>query len=270
MLAPSRVFAVDWSGDLRADQRKIWLCEVADGRVLRLENGRTREEVTRFLINESRLDPSFVVGLDFAFSFPAQFLRKRAHHTVESVWEEAERLGEKWLEHCPFPFWGKPGKKRPLLGEALFRRTDLEVGAATGFRPLSVTQIGGAGAVGVGSIRGMPHLTELRAAGFSIWPFDPPRLPLVVEVWPRVFMGKVIKSSEQARKVYLAQHHPALGGTARQAAETSDDAFDAAVAALGMDAARDDFVKLSQTTDPDVALEGEIWLPPNDAPPTWA
>jgi len=270
MLAPSRVFAVDWSGDRTAARRKIWLCEVEGERVLKLENGRTRDEVARYLVNESKLDPSFVVGLDFAFSFPAQFLRKRAHHEVGSVWEEARRFGESWLEHCPFPFWGKPGKKKPRLGEALYRHTELEVARETSFQPLSVMQIGGAGAVGVGSIRGMPLLAELRAAGFSIWPFDPPRFPLVVEIWPRLFMGEVVKGRGAARKVYLAEHHPALGGGARHAAEESDDAFDAVISALAMDSARLEFGTLLQAEDPNTLLEGEIWCPAGDAPPAWA
>lgn len=270
MPAPSRVFAIDWSGDRKADRRKIWLSEVEGEHVLRLENGRSREEVMRYLINESKLDPSFVVGLDFAFSFPAQFLRKRAHHGVGSVWEEAGRLGESWLAHCPFPFWGKPGKKKPRLGEALYRRTELEVVRETGFQPFSVMQVGGAGAVGVGSIRGMPLLAELRAAGFSIWPFDRPRLPLVVEIWPRLFMGEVVKGNDAARKVYLAENLPALGGAARHAAEESDDAFDAVVSALAMDGARTEFATLMQADDAYTLLEGEIWRPAGDAPPAWA
>lgn len=270
MTAPSRVFAVDWSGDRKADRRKIWLCEAEDGRVLRLENGRSREEVTRYLTNEAKLDPSFVVGLDFAFSFPAQFLRKRAHHEVGSVWEEAGRLGEDWLAHCPFPFWGKPGKKKPLLGEALYRRTELEVAHETGFQPMSVMQIGGAGAVGVGSIRGMPLLAELRAAGLSVWPFDPPRLPLVVEIWPRLFTGNVVKGNDAARKVYLAEHLPALGGAARHAAEEDDNAFDALISGLAMDATRVEFGTLLQAADAHTLLEGKIWQPAGDAPPAWA
>lgn len=270
MPTPSRVFAVDWSGDRSADRQKIWLCEVEGERVVRLENGRSREEIAGHLATEAKLDPSFVVGLDFAFSFPAQFLEKRAHHNVGSVWEEAARLGEQWLAHCPFPFWGKPGKKMPRLGEALYRHTEAEVAAATGRRPFSVLQIGGAGAVGVGSIRGMPLLAELRSNGFAIWPFDPPRLPMAVEIWPRLFMGSIVKSDRQARQVYLAEHLPAVSGAHRHAAEESDDAFDALVAALAMAAGRQEFGALVQATDPRTLLEGEIWRPASDRPPAWA
>jgi hypothetical protein len=266
----SRVVAIDWSGDLKHGHRKIWLCEVVGGDVARLENGRAREQIADHLIAEAERDPGFVVGLDFAFSFPAQFLRKRAHRHVASVWAEAERLGERWLRHCPFPFWGKPGKKKPALGQSLYRETELDVAWESRAQPMSVFQIGGAGAVGVGSIRGMPILKRLREAGFSIWPFDAPALPLVVEIWPRLFMGAVLKSRRDARRHYLARSLPTVGGAARDDAEASDDAFDALVSALAMNEHRAALARLAQTTSPRALLEGEIWRPATDAPPHWA
>jgi hypothetical protein len=265
----SRVLAIDWSGDLKRGRRRIWLCEVVDGEVRRLEDGRSRDEIAEHLIAEAERDPLFVVGLDFAFSFPAQFLRKRAHRHVASVWAEAERLGERWLQHCPFPFWGKPGKRKPALGLALYRETELDAAWESRAQPMSVFQIGGAGAVGVGSIRGMPVLSRLRDAGFSIWPFDAPALPLVVEIWPRLFMGSLLKSRSDARRRYLAQHLPSVGGAARHDAEASDDAFDALVSAMVMDEHRGDLARLARTTDPRTVLEGEIWRPIGDSPPHW-
>ena len=257
-----RVLAIDWSGDKTAARRKIWLCEVASGRVLRLESGRSREEVGEHLIEGARRDPRFVVGLDFAFSFPAGFLKKRAHKRVETVWEEAELLGENWLAHCPNPpFWGKPGKKKPALGDLLQRKSELAVARKTKRRPMSVFQIGGAGTVGVGSIRGMPVLRRLRRAGFSIWPFHEPALPLVVEIWPRVFMGEIRKSSQQERLRHLEQNYPEITGAVRDAAERSDDAFDALVSALEMDRHRNAFGRLRRADDWITQLEGRIWQP---------
>ncbi len=258
---PERVLAIDWSGDQRAGHRKIWLCEVANGEVIRLENGRGREAITDHLIAEADRDPSLVVGLDFAFSFPIRFLEKRAHREIGTVWQEAERLGENWLTHCPFPFWGKPGRKKPSLGDMLHRATELTVAHETGFHPMSVFQIGGAGAVGVGSVRGMPQLARLRAAGFSIWPFDSPRLPMVVEIWPRLFVGRLTKSSREARRGLLRERYPGLHEKPRRAAERSDDAFDALVSALEMDRERSAFPRLEPAADGPARLEGEIWLP---------
>lgn len=257
-----RVLAVDWSGAKTGARSKIWLCEVAGGKVLRLESGRTRQEIADHVIAEAERDPRFVVGLDFAFSFPAGFLEKRAHKHVETVWEEAEMLGERWLAYCPNPpFWGKPGKKKPALGDLLQRRTELEVGAATGNRPMSVFQIGGAGAVGVGSIRGMPVLRRLRAAGMSIWPFHATGWPLVIEIWPRIFIGKVKKSSLPARQRHLDRVYPQIAGEARKAAERSDDAFDALVSALEMDRHREELGRLRRAEDEISLLEGAIWRP---------
>lgn len=260
-MRPSRIVAVDWSGAKRAAQRRIWLCEVRDGDVVRLESGRGREEIADHLIEEAAGDPDLLVGLDFAFSFPAGFLEKRAHRTVETVWREAESLGEKWLAHCPFPFWGKPGCKKPPLGDRLFRRTELEVAAEGGRRPTSVFQIGGAGAVGVGSIRGMPILARLRGAGFSVWPFHEAALPAAIEIWPRLYMGSVRKKRAGERARFLRERHPELDAGVRDAAAASDDAFDALVSALHMERHRWSFALLTRAADRTGRLEGEIWRP---------
>ncbi len=261
-LKPNRILAVDWSGAARGARRKIWLCEAARGEVRRLENGRARDQIAEHLIAEAERDPNLVAGLDFAFSFPRGFLEKRAHKRVETVWEEAERLGEKWLAHCPFPFWGKPGRKKPPLGDLLHRQTELKVARQTGLRPLSVYQIGGAGVVGVGSIRGMPILGRLRAAGFAIWPFHPPRLPMVVEIWPRLFIGRLTKSAEPERRRFVSERAPGLDGKLREAAAASDDAFDALVSALEMDRWRAELGRLAPARNRAARLEGEIWRPP--------
>lgn len=260
-MIPKRALAIDWSGDLKAAHRKIWLCEVVEGEVRRLESGRSREEIAETLIEEAASDPSFVVGLDFAFSFPRRFLRKRAHRKVETVWDEATRLGEQWLAHCPFPFWGKPGKKKPGLHDLLYRRTELAIHAELGLRPMSAFQLGGVGAVGVGSIRGMPILKRLRDAGFSIWPFHEPALPLAIEIWPRIFMGRVKKTVRSARAEYLDANLPGVTGEPRVAAEASDDAFDALVSAVAMERDLDALGRLGVADAGIARLEGEIWRP---------
>src|SRR5947207_2673911 len=82
--------------------------------------------------------------------------------------------------------------RRPTLEEHL-RRTDRDVPGIGGIRPKSVFQIGGAGAVGTGSIRGMSLLKRLSDAGFAVWPFDSAQFPLVVEIYPRLLTGSVKK-----------------------------------------------------------------------------
>lgn len=255
------MIAVDWSGAIRGAAQRIWTCEVAAGNVRRLENGRDRDGVGELLVAEAERDPELVVGLDFAFSFPAGFLIKRGRRRATAVWKEAARDGERWLAECPFPFWGKPGHRKPLVGDALYRATELAVERESGRRPKSVFQIAGPGAVGVGSVRGMPLLSSLRQAGFSIWPFDDPQLPLVVEIWPRLFVGDVVKRDADARKRCLAETLPGVRGKARAAAVASDDAFDALVSAMAMDRCRELFPRLERAVDRGVRLEGEIWRP---------
>ena len=255
-----RVVAIDWSGAVSGADQKIWLAEVQNGRVVRLEAGRDRLKIARHLIEEGRKDPGLVVGLDFAFSLPGWFLRSRGLANAPALWELVDREGELWLSNCAPPFWGRPGTRRPDLEEH-FRRTDLEVPAVEGIRPKSVFQVGGAGAVGTGSLRGMPVLRKLRDAGFSVWPFDPARLPLVLEIYPRALTGAVLKTSPKARDSYLRSRFPELSSDIMRMAAASDDAFDALVSALVMWEHRDALTTPPADLTPDDMLEGRIWLP---------
>lgn len=257
MSKPARVIAVDWSGDRRRPHRKIWLAEVADGELRRLESGRNREALTEHLIAEARENPELVIGLDFAFSLPAWYLAELGLRSAPELWDLVAREGERWLQECSLPFWGRPGRKRPDLEEHL-RRTEREAPATGGIRPKSVFQIGGAGAVGTGSLRGMPTLKRLREAGLAIWPFDSSRYPLVIEIYPRLLTGPVDKGNQASREGHLAQYANRLGSLATIAA-SSEDAFDAVISALVMDDSGAEFAKLSRPTDQDLIREGLIW-----------
>jgi predicted nuclease with RNAse H fold len=255
-----RIVAVDWSGDATpAGQReRIWTAVVENDELVSLTNGRTREETVAHVLDLAVEEMATVVGFDFAFSLPAWYLRERGLATVGELWELAAQDGERWLRECQEPFWGRPGTRRPQVPDH-FRRTDRAGEPVSGIRPKSGFQIGGAGAVGTGSIRGMPYLGQLRRAGFRIWPFEPPGWPLVVEIYPRALTGPVVKSSEADRRRYLSSL--ALPPAVASLAEASEDAFDAAVSALVMRKCRDEFTESVQTADPAILLEGEIWLP---------
>jgi hypothetical protein len=201
-----------------------------------------------------------VVGLDFAFSLPAWFLESRNLPDGPALRDLVVDEGESWLAGCESPFWGRPGRKRPILPDDL-RRTDREVPAVGGIRPKSVFQIGGAGAVGTGSLRGMPILKRLRDAGFAVWPFDAPRWPCVIEIYPRLLTGAVNKGSAHARAEYLNARHPSLTDEMTRRATSSEDAFDAAVSALVMEAAWWELQKLTAIEDSLTRQEGQIWVP---------
>lgn len=253
-----RVIAVDWSGAIDGAKRKIWLAESDGVSITRLECGRTRAELIEHLITTSRENPRFVVGLDFAFSFPEWFLRERGLGSALDLWSLAEQESECWLKECSAPFWGRKGTKRTRL-DRLYCRTELAAPAIKGIRPKSVFQVNGPGAVGTGSLRGLHFLKRLHEAGFSVWPFDPPGWPKVVEIYPRLLTGSVNKSSRNELHQYLLSRGFELDPGMLSDAGSCDDAFDALVSAVRMAEEWQQLSTLMPIADPQVRLEGLIW-----------
>lgn len=259
--AVEAVVAVDWSGALAGSERKLWLCQVEGGGVVRLEAGRTRDAVVGDVIATARRVRRLAAGFDFAFSLPAWFLAARGLPDAHALWALAEREGETWLRTPVAPFWGRGGTKRSDM-PAHVRRTETAAGARAARRPSSVFKLVGADQVGTGSVRGMPALARLSAAGFAVWPFDAPcpGEPVVVEIWPRLlYTEPVVKSSAEARAAYLARHAPDVPDAFRAAAARSDDAFDALTAALAMWDRRDDLAALPPARSREEEVEGRIW-----------
>lgn len=260
----TRTIAIDWSGAKTGERSKIWLAEVRDGGLTRLECGRSREDVIRHVVEEATRDPELIVGLDFAFSLPRWFLQQRGITSVEALWSAVARDGEDWLDGCEPPFWGRPGKKKPDL-PGQFRITE-ESARVAGIGAKSVFQIGGAGAVGTGSLRGTPHLATLHSEGFAVWPFHAVRLPLVIEIYPRLLTGPVKKSRQADRESFLSSGFPEIPAADMQKAASSEDAFDAAVSAVVMARHREDIARLERASDPTELLEGRIWAPERATP----
>ena len=255
-----RVLAVDWSGAIRHADRKIWLAEADSTGLVGLETGRDREEITAHLVAMRVQTPEIIVGLDFAFSFPAWFLTDTDTNSARALWQRSIQCESQWLSCAEPPFWGRGGTKRPVLKDH-YRRTELEAPNVGGIRPKSVFQVFGAGAVGTGSIRGMALLARLSDAGFAVWPFDEPTLPLLVEIYPRLLTQAVRKSSHNDREAYLELRYPNLDSGLARLAASSEDAFDAAVSALVMCAHMESLLTLKRADDPIRQLEGEIWFP---------
>jgi hypothetical protein len=256
------------------------------GRV-ELHNGKTRTELIDWLIEMARATPRMVAGVDFCFSYPAWFVAEHGAKTAPEFWEIVVEHGERWLgRECEDArFWGRAGKfrtgKKPaeFCGDGLrmLRQADIackvqgkildpsEAAKVKGIAPKSPFQIGGAGAVGTGTLRGIPLLPELARGGFSIWPFHPMRLPMLVEIYPRLLTGEVRKGNADARREYLAEKqrndaaYAALPLEVVEKARGSDDAFDALVSVMEMAARRRDFPRLKQATDAVTLLEGAVW-----------
>ncbi|HEV7665668.1 MAG TPA: hypothetical protein VGQ62_19205 [Chloroflexota bacterium] len=270
-----RLIAIDWSGDRLLAHRRIWLAEAVEpGRLVRLEAGRDRAAIGDHLLRLSRTAHApFVVGLDFGFSFPAWFMTQLGAREAPDLWAHVAAHGERWLAACAPPFWGRRGRPRPVCSDPPLRRCEAALPRVNGIAPKSMFQIGGAGAVGTGSLRGMPLLHALHAQGATIWPFTVGGWPVVVEIYPRLLTGPVRKSSGTARSTYLAERYPRLDAEHVRSAAASEDAFDAAVSALVMAEHAADLAALPAETDPIFSQEGRIWHPsqlptPNSKLPT--
>lgn len=224
-----RAIAIDWSGAKTGASRRIWLAEAVEGEITRLEGAMTREGVVDLLC--ALPDEPVVAGVDFAFSFPAWFLDQLGVPAGGTPWDRVAAEGERWLATCPPPFWGRPGRRR---GDEEQLRTCERAAPVAGISPKSVFQIGGAGACGTGSIRGMPHLPRLREAGWAIWPWDGPNTRTLVEIWPRTMTGPVVKSDSTARRAWMQRHAPDTPRRLRRLIEDGEDAFDAAASALAL------------------------------------
>ncbi len=267
------MIAVDWSGAGTRADRKIWLAEVCEGVVIRLENGRSREAVTQELASRARdavqRGERLVIGLDFSFGFPSWYVHANGWRSARQTWGAftTSRV-DSMLREPEFPFWGR-GRQRtrpPELGSPLMpalRATERE---ASGPRAFSVFQLVGAGAVGAATLRGMETLEILAESGACIWPFTEDSGgagAVVLEIWPRVFSPHVNKSNADARLL----HASGLRGWTRsvnafnaQLAE-SDDAFDAFVSACALWDSRSRLSQLPPARDAQQRVEGCIWRP---------
>jgi len=109
----------------------------------------------------------------------------------------------------------------------------------------------------------MSVLHELAGAGFAVWPFESAGDATIIEIYPRLFTGKVVKSSARACLQYLNAQYAKdeLPNLFRGMAAATEDAFDAAVSVLEMARARDTLGRLPNGDDVD-RIEGRIWSPP--------
>lgn len=257
-----RAVAVDWSGRKAGERKAICLAEATAGQLVRVESGFTRSEVIEHLIVLKETDPNLIVGFDFSFSLPAWFVTDQGCATAVEFWRVAADQGEAWLEECADPFWGKPGKKKPHPDEQRpqLRETDIATAEAAGQMPRSPFQVSGAGSVGSSTLRGIPFLQDLKAAGFRIWPWDDAQPPAAVEIWTRVAIGNTVKSDPSAR-ASAVQLNPGIPDGLKSTAASSEDMFDAAMTALWLSENEAQLLASRKSKRKAVLLEGCTWLP---------
>ncbi len=258
---------MDWSGAAsdRDAARSIFTAV--------LEGGRGRDATVDAVIDAVFEEPETLVGLDFAFGVPAWLAAERGWRSAGEVWRWAEAgvaSGPDWVRSRPEPFWGPGIRPRPDLDGDPFRATE-RAAMAAGARPASVLQLSGPGSVGAQSLWGMPQLLRLADAGVAIWPFDTPRLPMAAEVFPRQLARWL--APHAARHAGTAFRHAvvdALGMAVAgfdDALRASQDAFDAAVAAIGLWRAVPDVAALGCAASPGERVEGRILMPPDATTP---
>ena len=301
---PLRLIAIDWSGriDVAGQRRHIWAAvwtRGEDGRVrVGLEAGRTRDEITEWLIEMGREMPRLVVSIDCCFSFPGWFLEEHGCEDMFAFWRKVNAgLAERWLDReCEDiardeRFWGAPHKRPAQFCGAGYRRMfrfadyDNKIAQALeggdperaakmrGITPKSPFQIGGSGSVGTGSLRAMQMLQRLHDAGFRVWPLEAAEIdakrpkPLLVEMYTRLMTGAVAKSNAEARKRYLVAKrktdalYALLGRGVLAKAQGSEDAFDALVSVIEMARYAEKFGELKAKRDPELRREGLTWRP---------
>jgi hypothetical protein len=190
-------------------------------------------------------EPSTIVGLDFAFSWPTWYLDAEGLAGAADAWERAARLAVLPARELPPPFWGAGIRRLAdagLEGRERYRLTERAPGAAAaGAR--STFHAGGNGTVGLQSIRGMPQLAELRRAGVAVWPFDRPArgAPVAVEIFPRMIARGLARGDGASAAAFRAAVVAAMPARtlaavagARERILAGQDAFDAAVSAIAL------------------------------------
>jgi hypothetical protein len=208
----------------------LWLAEAQSGSLIDVRRFDRRADLVAHLSAELERSPRLVVGLDFAFSLPGWFLRGHRIRGARALWRHMAQHADDWLAPKP-PFWMEANAGRPA-GKDEFRQTDLDL-QACGLRPSSPFKLVGPSQVGRGSLLGMRHLLELDQAGFNVWPFAAD-LPLVVEIYPAAF-GEATRKSDPERIAHFVRRDRRVPAGWKAHAACSQDAFDAAMAALGME-----------------------------------
>jgi len=268
-MGPRRCVGVDWSGAAgrRAAARAIWLAVVEDGRLVALETGRDRTDTTDRLIELVFAEPETAIGLDFCFSAPRWFLDASGMRSAGELWRWAAAgiaRDPGFVRSLAPPFWGPGIRPRPAAGGDPLRRTEHAV-RRPGAQPSSFFKLSGPGSVGAQALYGMPELLKLCDVGVSIWPFDEPRLPVAVEVFPRALARLVAPEATRLtgaglRQAVVAQQADLLGGFAGTIAE-NQDACDAALSALALGRAGDLLGQLARDRAAADPREGEIFVP---------
>jgi hypothetical protein len=263
-----RYFGIDWSGAERASAQNVYLAEAREGsagvEVISVTRARDRTAAAEFLAGRplapapgweawpapERLDLErrALVGLDFAFGFPVRFELPKLGRSWR--WEDLARWAEA-LDSRSVSVRKSIRNELALAKQFRLRGGDIAAPHkretdrhVNGVRPESVFHLIGPSQVGTASITGIAMLERLRRGGrAAVWPFDPAvrvdrARVVLVEVFPRLWLGREVRKSELPDRVGRIERWKAEGVAfereAEFAAASSGDALDATAAAIGL------------------------------------
>jgi hypothetical protein len=271
------VAGVKWSGAAKssAAAKAIKIATIEDG-VAEIVQGLDRDEAIAFLDDLGDRSDRSTIGIDFAFSLPGWYMREEGFASGPDAWAAMSSLAKtngsesQWpREELGFPFWGANIRQRPDLPrrDMWFRHTEEHTRSETGMPPQSVFRLSGQGSVGSQSVRGMPYLTDLSDAGWSIWPFEEPGAHNVVEVFPSAYrvlvqyqwLNAFNDPHSERTLISLMDAELDLDASVRDELESEGRVVSALLAAWLLWREPDQLPDLSE--DANAQLEGRIWLP---------
>lgn len=203
----------------------------------------TRTAVAEWLDGELAGDARLLVGFDLAFSMPLGCV---AAPNVFALWELVDEAsgGEADFGAASVPldarfapfYWCRG--TMPAAWRERRRATELACIASTGTRPETVFKLVGAKQVGKASLTGMRVLRHLRnrhAGRVSVWPFEPARRSVLVEIYPTLFRRQAAGTLAKLRTTgELNVALRALGASPTRGNGYSDHDTDALISAAGL------------------------------------
>jgi hypothetical protein len=267
---------IDWSGDKQVRQKGLKIAIAYPGRAApRLEECAThrgrwsRTEAIRWIEHEFR-DKRALIGLDFAFGFPAVAISKN----VVLDWEYVESICKSGPNFYGGAFFRPPTRAHSHLinspwlpkhsySAAHLRMTDIVAKQTIGATPQSIFNAVGPAQVGPSSITGMRALRTLQkncGDRIAIWPFDELRQTgsVIVEIFPRYFplsRGRSARLSDHSELNAALSAFDSDGVMQGPESEDEGDALLSAAALRSLSSQQ----SLFQMPDPSIRLQGWIF-----------
>ena len=252
-----------------------WWVEIADGAVTRVDVDLTTEDAARDL---QAIEGPGIAGLAFCFSAPANYVLRTDVGSPEALWSRGEPFSHRSVNEAvaalgpPFRVveHGQP-MRRPDEFPNAFRETEISAWKGTSALPSSIFDVDGTDSVGALALNGMPLISEVRAGGAAVWPFQPLQDDglTCVEVFPRSLWARLnpkedSKSKTHPRRRAAFVKHVRESGTSvnqrlAQTFQEEERAFDAFLTAWSLSRYGGGIGAIKPV---DLAfLEGQIWLP---------